>query len=240
MTSPPNDRTCGGLPTPLILPHVFVPCLPLSFGPPPLQRFLRIFLPPIPSLSFLLLLLPRSTRSTKNLSETIRTTTDTKKSSKRSREMLKALASASSSHVNAFSQLQTQSPSLIVCSSSSFRHSPGPRKAVAPSIRRPDADRCSLWSHHGSVPTRSRSDGGASTAAAAVHDELELFLELVPPRMRRELARNEEIRELIEVVMDLGRKPVARFPSGDWIMSEEPVGLEDLRHAISKVIPIKK
>ncbi|CAL9089958.1 unnamed protein product [Musa acuminata var. zebrina] len=150
--------------------------------------------------------------------------------------MLKALASASSSHVNAFSQLQTQSPNLIVCSSSSFRHSPGPRKAVAPSIRRPDADRCSLWSHHGSVPTRSRSDGGgASTAAAAVHGELELFLELVPPRMRRELARHEEIRELIELVMDLGRKPVARFPSGDWIMSEEPVGLEDLRHAISKV-----
>ncbi|URE36952.1 hypothetical protein MUK42_13461 [Musa troglodytarum] len=150
--------------------------------------------------------------------------------------MLKALASASSSHVNAFSQLQTQSPSLIVCSSSSFRHSPGPRKAVAPSIRRPDADRCSLWSHHGSVPTRSRSDGGgASTAAATVHDELELFLELVPPRMRRELARHEEVRELIEVVMDLGRKPVARFPSGDWMMSEEPVGLEDLRHAISKV-----
>ncbi|WOK91799.1 hypothetical protein Cni_G00490 [Canna indica] len=150
--------------------------------------------------------------------------------------MLRALAPASSSsHLNAFSQLQTQSPSLIVCSSSSFRRSPGPRKAVGPSIRRPDADRFSLWSQHGSAPTRSRSDERASSSATAVHDELELFLELVPPRMRRELARHEEIRELIEVVMDLGRKPIARFPSGDWIMSEQPVGLEDLSHAVSKV-----
>lgn len=81
------------------------------------------------------------------------------------------------------------------------------------------------------MPTsRSRGDG-----AGAVHDELELFLEVVPPRMRRELARHRDIRELIEVVMDLGRKPLARFPAGDWFMSEQPVGVEDLRHAISKV-----
>ncbi|CAA0820551.1 P-loop containing nucleoside triphosphate hydrolases superfamily protein [Striga hermonthica] len=35
--------------------------------------------------------------------------------------------------------------------------------------------------------------------------------------------------------MDLGRKPIARFPSGDWVVSQLPVKLEDLRHAISKV-----
>lgn len=66
--------------------------------------------------------------------------------------------------------------------------------------------------------------------------ELEMFLELLPPRMRRELYGHEEIEELIEVVMDLGRKPIARFPSGDWIISDDPIKDEDLRHAISKVI----
>lgn len=75
--------------------------------------------------------------------------------------------------------------------------------------------------------------GGGSGQAAG--NELEMFLKLVPPRMRKDLARHEEIKELVEVVLDLGREPVARFPSGDWVMSSEPVGPEDLAHAISKV-----
>lgn len=61
-----------------------------------------------------------------------------------------------------------------------------------------------------------------------------MFLELVPSRMRKELFGHAEIGDLIEVVMDLGRKPLARFPSGDWLISEQIVKLEDLQHAISK------
>lgn len=53
--------------------------------------------------------------------------------------------------------------------------------------------------------------------------------------MRRELYHHEEIEGLIEVVMDLGRKPLARFPSGDWEILQQPIKHEDLRHAISKV-----
>lgn len=63
-----------------------------------------------------------------------------------------------------------------------------------------------------------------------------MFLELLPSRMRRGLYGHDEIEQLIEVVMDLGRKPIARFPSGDWVISENPIKQEDLRHAISKVI----
>lgn len=77
------------------------------------------------------------------------------------------------------------------------------------------------------VPTMSLRTGEVS--------ELDLFLELVPLRMREELFVHKEIGELIEVVMDLGRQPVARFPSGDWVISEEVVKPDDLRHAISKV-----
>ncbi|XP_042377196.1 protein SEEDLING PLASTID DEVELOPMENT 1-like isoform X1 [Zingiber officinale] len=149
--------------------------------------------------------------------------------------MLKALAPA-----HAFPQLQTPCPSLIVRSSSASRRSPGRRKAVSPSFRLPDADadRCSLWSHYRDSVSSSGprpDDERASPADPAVHEELDLFLELVPPRMRRDLVRHQEIRKLIEVVMDLGRKPIARFPSGDWIMSEQFVAVEDLHQAISKV-----
>lgn len=86
-----------------------------------------------------------------------------------------------------------------------------------------------LWDPQNRVPT-SRSE--------EVVSEFGLFLELVPMRMRNHLVRHSEIRNLIEVVMDLGRKPFARFPSGDWVISEQPVKPEDLRHAISKVVTL--
>lgn len=62
-----------------------------------------------------------------------------------------------------------------------------------------------------------------------------MFLELLPLKMRKELYEHSEIGGLIEVVMDLGRKPLARFPSGDWVISQQPITHDDLRHAISMV-----
>ncbi|KAL5198298.1 hypothetical protein ABZP36_001810 [Zizania latifolia] len=108
----------------------------------------------------------------------------------------------------------------------------GTRRAVPqqPPVRRPSGDRCTPW----------RGGVGAAApvtpvAATGVRDELEAFLEVVPARMRRGLARHPEVRELVEVVMDLGRRPLARFPSGDWAISEQAVTADDLRQAVSKV-----
>ncbi|XP_020587109.1 uncharacterized protein ycf45 isoform X2 [Phalaenopsis equestris] len=126
---------------------------------------------------------------------------------------------------------------------SSFRRAPLHRKFSAstspplpsPFIRRPEIDRRSPWTNTGvspPAPSRTTEDCAALWSAA---DELELFLDLVPPSMRRDLTRHAELTELIEFVMDLGRKPIARFPSGDWVVSDEPVKLGDLRHAIGKV-----
>jgi hypothetical protein len=69
-------------------------------------------------------------------------------------------------------------------------------------------------------------------AATGGGGELDAFLEAVPARMWRGLARHPEVREL---VMDLGRRPIARFPSGDWVISHQPVTADDLRQAISRV-----
>ncbi|RYQ93531.1 hypothetical protein Ahy_B09g099807 isoform A [Arachis hypogaea] len=133
------------------------------------------------------------------------------------------------------------SSNLISTVSSSFRRTRRSGSAIrsasssssswipSPEIRRP-SDRFSSGNGYPfssqNVPSTSRPE--AST-------ELEMFLELLPLKMRRELYRHQEIGTLIEVVMDLGRKPLARFPSGDWVISEQPIKLEDLRHAISKV-----
>ncbi|PHT65026.1 hypothetical protein T459_29451 [Capsicum annuum] len=115
--------------------------------------------------------------------------------------------------------------------SSSFK-SPAVASIQSPEIRRPKERSSgetvlSLFSNN--------SGSNSSSGDAVVVSDLNLFLEIVPLRMRNELFLHQEIGELVEVVMDLGRKPLARFPSGDWIISEQPVNLEDLSHAISKV-----
>ncbi|XP_018512332.1 uncharacterized protein ycf45 isoform X1 [Brassica rapa] len=66
-------------------------------------------------------------------------------------------------------------------------------------------------------------------------DELRRLLALVPEEIRRTLEEHPEIGELIEVVLDLGRKPLARFPSGDFIISDDAVRVKDLQFAVSQV-----
>ncbi|KAL1194101.1 Protein SEEDLING PLASTID DEVELOPMENT 1 [Cardamine amara subsp. amara] len=66
-------------------------------------------------------------------------------------------------------------------------------------------------------------------------DELRRLLALVPEEIRRKLEKHSEISELIEIVLDLGRKPLARFPSGDFVISDEAVKANDLEFAVSQV-----
>ncbi|CAA2981621.1 uncharacterized protein ycf45 [Olea europaea subsp. europaea] len=65
--------------------------------------------------------------------------------------------------------------------------------------------------------------------------ELGRLLALLPEEMRRRVSEHPELRELIEVVMDMGRKPLARFPSGDYILSDHPITIEDIQYATSQV-----
>ncbi|KAF8085774.1 hypothetical protein N665_0648s0025 [Sinapis alba] len=122
-------------------------------------------------------------------------------------------------------------------SSSSFRRTRGARQRISSSkapaspspIRRPSDG----FSFNGRLPS-SDSDTSASISLSPTV-ELDAFLEILPPPTRKELVKHEAIGELIEVVMDLGRKPLARFPSGDWVISETPVTQQDLKLAVSKV-----
>lgn len=66
-------------------------------------------------------------------------------------------------------------------------------------------------------------------------DELGCLLGLLSEEMRRRVSEHPELHQLIEVVMDLGRRPLARFPSGDFVLSDLPITAEDLEHATSQV-----
>lgn len=65
--------------------------------------------------------------------------------------------------------------------------------------------------------------------------ELGRLLALLPEVMRQRVKEHPELHQLIEVVMDLGRKPLARFPSGDFVLSESPITVQDLEQATSQV-----
>lgn len=41
--------------------------------------------------------------------------------------------------------------------------------------------------------------------------------------------------QLLEVVLDLGRSPIARFPDGDVRLADEPIALTDLQLAVEQV-----
>ncbi|KAG5020283.1 hypothetical protein AAZX31_06G216600 [Glycine max] len=65
--------------------------------------------------------------------------------------------------------------------------------------------------------------------------ELGRLLALLPEEMRRRVSDHPELPQLIEVVMDLGRKPLARFPTGDFVISEYPITVQDIEHATAQV-----
>ncbi|KAK4367074.1 hypothetical protein RND71_014954 [Anisodus tanguticus] len=115
---------------------------------------------------------------------------------------------------------QSQFQSTSSTFSAAFRRTRRVRSKTSsiqsPEIRRPrERNGLSLFSPN--LPSTSSSGD-------EVVSDLDLFLEIVPLRMKNELFMHQEIGKLIEVVMDLGRKPLARFPSGDWIILEQPVG----------------
>lgn len=84
-----------------------------------------------------------------------------------------------------------------------------------------------------------RSSHSDSAASAAVNEESDVelgrLLALLPEEMRRRVSEHPELDLLMEVVMDLGRKPLARFPSGDFVLSDCPIRFQDLEHATSQV-----
>ncbi|KAL7593026.1 hypothetical protein Lser_V15G35109 [Lactuca serriola] len=82
----------------------------------------------------------------------------------------------------------------------------------------------------------SNSDTGVFSSSKEEFDmELGRLLRLLPEEMRRRVNEHQELHQLIEVVMDLGRKPLARFPSGDFVLSEHLITVDDLEHATSLV-----
>lgn len=68
-----------------------------------------------------------------------------------------------------------------------------------------------------------------------IADDLDKLLESLPPFVRRPLEIHPEKDNLIEVVMDLGRRPEARFPRYPEYLSNEMITCNDLNYCIKKL-----
>lgn len=68
-----------------------------------------------------------------------------------------------------------------------------------------------------------------------ITDDLDKLLEILPNFVRVPLEQHKETKELIEVVMDLGRRPEARFPNGPNYLSGKTISWQDLDFCVRKI-----
>lgn len=82
--------------------------------------------------------------------------------------------------------------------------------------------------------TRSRSDNSDMTTLQ-ITDDLDLLLAILPPRIRTALEQANRASDLIEVIMDLGRLPEARFSQREMYLSDTEVTIDDLQTVIDQI-----
>ena len=70
---------------------------------------------------------------------------------------------------------------------------------------------------------------------AQVVDNLEAFIEIFPQEIAEALSERKDIGDLLEVVLDLGRNPEARFPNEQVSLSDVEVTHDQIAHVIEHV-----
>ncbi|WP_027269270.1 R3H domain-containing nucleic acid-binding protein [Leptolyngbya sp. PCC 6406] len=84
-----------------------------------------------------------------------------------------------------------------------------------------------------SIPVSPSSDDAAATPAPG--EDMVQLLAILPNLLRSQLEVHPHRDQLIEVVLDLGRRPEARFPNGAEYLGESVVSQETLQHCIERV-----
>ncbi|NJN87493.1 MAG: AAA family ATPase [Leptolyngbyaceae cyanobacterium SL_7_1] len=74
-----------------------------------------------------------------------------------------------------------------------------------------------------------------SSKALQITDDLDQLLAILPGEIRQYLEQHPQRNQLVEVVMDLGRRPEARFPTAAEYLSETPISSADLQFCIDRV-----
>ena len=100
-----------------------------------------------------------------------------------------------------------------------------------------------MMSPHGTTPPENKLTlvqpsvpvENVAVGSTSITDDLNKLLDILPAEIRQPLERHHLLNRLVEVVMDLGRRPEARFPGKTEYLSEKPVSREDLNYSIQRV-----
>src|SRR5437870_9165866 len=87
-------------------------------------------------------------------------------------------------------------------------------------------------------PAANHRGAGVDVAPRQIHitDNLDLLLEVLPSKVGTALQQQSDLETLLEVVLDLGRRPEARFPGRVLYLDEGwYVAHEDIRFVTSRV-----
>ena len=68
-----------------------------------------------------------------------------------------------------------------------------------------------------------------------ITDDLEALLEILPPGINRSLSTQGDVKELIEVILDLGRLPEARFPHREMELATREIQEGDVDYVVARI-----
>jgi stage III sporulation protein SpoIIIAA len=68
-----------------------------------------------------------------------------------------------------------------------------------------------------------------------ITDDLQLLLDALPPHISGPLKARQDNFELLEIVMDLGRLPEARYPGREVMLAENEVTTDDLEYVVEHI-----
>jgi stage III sporulation protein SpoIIIAA len=73
------------------------------------------------------------------------------------------------------------------------------------------------------------------TERREIIDDIDLLLDIMPPRVRERLSNDTDRKGLVEVVLDLGRLPEARFNDHETTIGNQEVTRDDIEHVVHRV-----
>jgi len=79
------------------------------------------------------------------------------------------------------------------------------------------------------------SDNGDNMSTLQITDDLDVLLAILPDRVRVALEAANRSAELIEIIMDLGRLPEARFVKGEMYLDKTEITSDDLQMVIERI-----
>lgn len=68
-----------------------------------------------------------------------------------------------------------------------------------------------------------------------VTDNLDQLLDVLPPMLKQRLEEQEDVEDLLEIVLDLGREPEARFPLRVLQLGDLAIKVEDIEFVVKRV-----